>query len=72
MSHPQLSTPNATLVPSKPQTAAVMPKPDELYATAKIRDRHFDYFSDLRTYIKQEYPAKLANFDRKYGKCSSS
>jgi hypothetical protein len=45
---------------------------DELRHLIKIDDRFFEFFSVLRTFIEEKYPAKLANFDQMYGKCSSS
>jgi hypothetical protein len=49
-----------------------MADPDELYPAIKIYGKYFDSFTALHTFIRTECPGKLADFQQKYGKHSSS
>jgi hypothetical protein len=47
-----------------------MADPDDLSYSIKVSGRFFETFTALHTFIRTECPEKLANFQRKYGKCS--
>lgn len=62
---------NAAAVSSKPATTAVMADPDEFDDPIRINGEIFESFAKLRDFISQNYPEKFADFQQKYGKCSS-
>jgi hypothetical protein len=49
-----------------------MGESDELFDTVTIHSHNFYDFTALRDDIKNCFANLLANFDRKYSKCSSS
>ena len=49
-----------------------MADPDELYTMIKIYGKYFESFTALHTFIRTEWPGKLADFQQKYCKHSSS
>ncbi len=58
--------------PSKPANTALMADSDILDDLIIIHGQVFNTFTALHTFIRKEYPGKLADFERQYGKCSSS
>ena len=66
------SAPNATPISSKPANTAVMADPDELQNLIYLDGRPFNTFTSLCAFIGENYPGKLADFQRKYRKCLSS
>jgi len=49
-----------------------MADPDKLEDPIIINGQIFNYLAALRAFISQNYPGKLADFQQKYGKHSSS